>query len=92
MLRAASTWKMKTALGSPSPSKVMVPVRATAAAVWCTPARKVRPIRSPENSVCATRLSGVVVGEGEIGLHLGGRGVAEVGGPPDAAEEEPEPG
>jgi hypothetical protein len=33
VFRAALTWKMKTASGSPLPSRVRVPVRATAAAV-----------------------------------------------------------
>nr|WP_254896773.1 hypothetical protein [Amycolatopsis sp. Hca4] len=52
---AASVWKRNTASGLPCASRVTVPVRASAAPAWCTPAWKVRVPRSPTTSVCALR-------------------------------------
>ena len=46
-LSAPSYWKMKTASGLFSASRVTVPVSDPAAVEWCTPAWKVRPTRTP---------------------------------------------
>jgi hypothetical protein len=48
VVRAEPTWKMKTAFGSPSASRVSVPVSPIEEDAVYTPAVRVRPPRSPE--------------------------------------------
>ncbi len=55
ILSAPPTWKTKTAFGSPPPSRVSVPVFATAPAAEYKPGVSVTPARSPAIAVPALR-------------------------------------
>ena len=54
-LSAPPIWKTKTALGSPPPSSVSVPVSDTAPAAEYRPGGRVRPIKSPAITVPPVR-------------------------------------